>query len=815
MRYSLNGEWNLRSETLNLQCAGIVPGSVYGDLLRNKLIEDPFDQDNEASVRDLMNHDFTYTREFTLDASDLLRTNYLVCEGIDTLGEIFVNGNLLSTTDNMHRTWRFLLDGFVREGSNSLKIKLKSCLKYIREKDQNCAYPLYQARDAVLGFIHIRKGSSMFGWDWGPQLPDAGIWRNIFIDSVEGAYLDDVILHQDHSEANLVRLSIAVSGIPMKDGKASVFTRVQLFDPTGSLIYEAKKALNAKENFFVLVQNPLKWYPIGYGKQPLYTLLIALIKNDKTLEEKRLTVGLRETHVKRENDAYGQSFTFVVNGIEVFGKGSDYIPEDNLLGRTNKELTRDLLQSAVDANHNMIRVWGGGIYPADYFFDLCDELGILVWQDMMFACAVYDMNDEAWVSTMKVEIADNLKRMRHHACISLICGNNENETAIEHWNVPSKELSMQFYRQQYDVVVAGLVREYAPDLDWWPSSPSSGETFKDSNSDRFGDMHYWGVWHNNEPISWYRKYFPRFMSEFGIQSFPCLKTIKTFAREKDLNIFSDIMEQHQKNNTANDKILNYIGKMFRYPKDFSSLLYVSQLIQAEGVRYGVEHWRRNYGRCMGALYWQLNDCWPVASWSGIDYFHRWKTLHYHSKKFYQPILLSIAEEGTNASIHITNDTLQVLNGIVSWRLYDFDGKILQADQLPAAVQKQSAQKITDLSFTLDRKTAMATVLYACFSENGHLIAENQVSFAPDKHLKLKKPVITIQTALQDNRVEITLVSDQFAKYVELSLGEEDAIFSDNYFFLIPNQPKKITMNNHHSVQSIQGKLLLRSLVDTY
>jgi beta-mannosidase len=245
MRYSLNGEWILRSETLNLQCEGIVPGSVYGDLLRNKLIEDPFDQDNEASARDLMNHDFTYSRTFTLSADDLRRTNYLVCEGIDTLGEIVVNGNLLSTTDNMHRTWQFLLDGFVQEGQNTLEIRLRSCLKYIREKEKNRPYPLYQARDAVRGFIHLRKGSSMFGWDWGPQLPDAGIWRNIFIDSVEGAYLDDVIIRQDHSESDLVFLSITVNGILMKDTNHQVTTQIQLFHPDGTLIFTEEKALNA------------------------------------------------------------------------------------------------------------------------------------------------------------------------------------------------------------------------------------------------------------------------------------------------------------------------------------------------------------------------------------------------------------------------------------------------------------------------------------------------------------------------------------------------------------------------------------------
>ena len=328
-------------------------------------------------------------------------------------------------------------------------------------------------------------------------------------------------------------------------------------------------------------------------------------------------------------------------------------------------------------------------------------------------------------------------------------------------------------------------------------------------------MHYWGVWHNNEPISWYRKYYPRFMSEFGIQSFPSIKTVRTFARPADENIFSYIMEQHQKNKTANDKILNYVGKMFRYPKDFESLLYVSQLIQAEGVRYGVEHWRRHYGRCMGAIYWQLNDCWPVASWSGIDYFQRWKALHYHSKKFFAPVLLSLCENGTEVSIHLTNDTLKPMSGRVDWKLVAFDGVIRQSGSVPAELPAQAAVKVETLAFDLTKDERFGTVLYAAFLAGETTIADNQVSFAPDKHLCLADPKIRTDVREDDGRYLITLTAGSFAKYVELSHPALDPVFSDNYFFLLPGEAKTITCPSTGDLEAFRKQLAIRSLFETY
>lgn len=811
MRQSLNGIWQLSSAALSKSFEGIVPGSVYGDLLRHGVIPDPFDQENEAEVREWMRHDFAYERAFAFRPQAGTRRVDLVFEGIDTLSSIYLDGELIAQTDNMHRTYRFDVTDRLREGLHILRIELHSCLEYIRQKDAACPYPLFQVKDAVKGYIHIRKGSSMFGWDWGPQLPDAGLWRDVYLEQFAQASIDDVDIRQTH-RANAVALTVSLASI--LHGNVWPTLAARLIGPDGTVHSSQRRTLDASTVLSFDIADPQLWYPTGYGLQPLYTL--ELVVEDGLDEPQTLfyRIGLRTMQIRREKDQWGESFEIVVNGIRVFAKGGDYIPEDNLLGRTNQALTRDLLESAVAANHNTVRVWGGGHYPNETFYDLCDELGLLVWQDLMFACSVYDMNDAAWVATVEPEIVDNVKRIRHRACLALICGNNENEVAIAHWGVPSRELSMEFYRRQYEEWFADLCGRLAPDVFYWPSSPSSGDHFKDPNADHSGDMHYWGVWHMNEPIAAYRAIYPRFMSEFGIQSFPSMKTVRTFAREGDFNIFSPVMENHQKNGTANEKILNYVGKMFRYPKDFASLMVVSQLIQAEGLRYGVEHWRRHYGRCMGAVYWQLNDCWPVASWSSIDYYHRWKALHYHSKKFFASVLLSILDEGATLSFHLTNDTLKPVSGSVQIVWMTFDGQVLDIDQIDAFVPAQASAKLHAKTYPVAKNQKRNTFVRAVYFDHGEPVSEAVVCFSPDKHLELEKPGIRVCAIRLGEEIEISLTAERFARFVELET-DADLRYSDNYFHLTPGIPKKVRVKTNQDLDTFKKQLRIRSLHDTY
>lgn len=804
---SLHGEWILSSTFLDKNIIGTVPGSVYNDLLNHQIISDPFVGDNEYFTRDIMNYGFIYTRKFQL--KNLNQHHFLVCEGLDTLANIYLNNKLLAKTNNMHRTYRFNANEWLIEGENEIRIELESPIKYLESKVKASGYKLFQASDAIEGYPYLRKGSSMFGWDWGPQLPDAGIWRDIYIESIEDAFIQDVLINQTHKE-KVVVLEINTNQEIYNDTHHYGYI-VSIKNSEGFIISNEQFSLD--DSILMTIKEPKKWYPIGYGSQNLYIVTIQLCIDNEVIDEIIKRIGLREINLIQEPDQYGESFTINVNGIDIFCKGANYIPEDNLLPRTNKDLTYDLLKSAIDANHNMIRVWGGGIYPPTYFYDICDELGLLVWQDLMFACAAYDSTDSAWLETTKHEIIDNLIRIRHHPSIALICGNNENETAIECWNVEEQETAKELYVKHYIEFLQPLVQTYFPSITYWRSSPASKELFKDTNSDNYGDMHYWGVWHANEPITYYRKLYPRFMSEFGLQSFPTLKTIKTFAKDDELNIFSYVLEQHQKNKTSNSKILNYIGKMYQYPKDFDYLLYVSQIIQAEGIRYGVEHWRRNYGRCMGILYWQLNDCWPVASWSSIDYYHRWKVLHYHSKKFYQPILVSICEHHNQADVHMTNDTLHQIQGDLHWELLDLSGHVIETDNIAVTIEKQSSKEICKLTFDFNQKEFMDKVLYCDFKMDNQMISSNEVCFVPDKYLKLQKPEIICKLIETEKGYNIELESQTYAKFVEVSVRDTDVRLSDNYFNLIPKKPKIIHIKTEKKLSI--SDLLFKTLNESY
>lgn len=806
---TLNGSWLLTAKDLGLSIHAEVPGSIYQDLLEAKIIPDPFYRDNEDIVRPYMNHDYGYSRAFYIEEEDLFnRQLKLVFAGIDTLADVYVNDQLILNSSNMHRRYTVDITGLLKAGINKIYVLIHSPLKYIKQEEENYPHPLFQVSDGIKGYVHLRKAHYMFGWDWGPQLPDGGIWRDVFIESILQAKFDDVLVEQNHHQDS-VALTIQAN-LSNKDLSEGII-KLELFDPSQELIYESNEEI--QKLMSIDIADPKRWFPIGYGDQNLYRLKLSLYSNQSLLDVYETTIGLRKVHLRQETDIWGESFTLEINGVKVFAKGSNYIPEDNLLSRTTYDLTYDLLKSARDANHNMVRVWGGGIYPPTYFYDICDQLGLMVWQDLMFACSIYPMDKAAFVSSIKAEIADNIKRIRNHPSLVLICGSNENETAIEHWNIPSLAISKDYYIKQYLDIIPNILNKELANIPYWRSSPASKDLFVDSNSDNYGDMHYWGVWHNNEPFTNYRKYYPRFMSEFGIQSFPTIETINTFAIEADKNIFSYVMEKHQKNKTANSKILNYIGSYFKYPKDFESLLFVSQAIQAEGVRYGVEHWRRNYGRCMGILYWQLNDCWPVASWSSIDYYHRWKILHYHSKKFYAPILLSIEETFSNAKIVITNDSLNDIVGQVTYQFVAFDGEILLTNTSQVFINAQSKKQVVDYEFLYQRETLTHTYLYSALEVKGQIISENTAFFLPDKHLNLVQPEIGYTLAKESNLYRIKLISKSLAKFVELKVAGTDIIFSDNYFHLMANKEKIVTFVSNKDIHKDQ--IRVKSLIDTF
>ena len=528
-------------------------------------------------------------------------------------------------------------------------------------------------------------------------------------------------------------------------------------------------------------------------------------------------IGLRTMTMQRKKDQYGESFAHEVNGKAFFAMGADYIPEEHLLGRRSEEKTRKLLEDCKLANFNVIRVWGGGFYPDDWFFDICDELGLVVWQDFMFACSVYELTPE-FEANIRKEFADNIKRLRHHASLGLWCGNNEMEMFVDERCWVTKASEVRDYLFMYERIIPEVLREYDPETFYWPASPSSGGSFDNPNDPDRGDVHYWKVWHGNRPFSEYRKHFFRYASEFGFQALPSQKTIETFTEDPDdWNLFSYIMERHQRNYGANGKIMNYMQQTYRYPGDFDTVIYASQLLQADAIRYGVEHFRRNRGRCMGAVYWQLNDCWPVISWSSIDYTGRWKALHYYAKRFFAPVMISCQEESWltqeanmnrqhfqfEKSIHlnVTNETLKDREILVKWYVRNAAAEILREEH--AKIQVPALESVWLPKAELPEIDVFTQYVSFEAWENGKCISEGTVIFSYPKYFRYENPELSCK--VEGN--QITVSSPVYAKSVEILNEQEDLVLSDNYFDL---------NGDSRTVEILRGKpegLKLRSVWD--
>lgn len=812
----LNGSWSMKRTAEQSWIPAVVPGSMYNDLLTAGLMEDPFYRDNEEKALELSSFDYEYVRQFTPEPA-LLRCDRILlhCEGLDTLAHITLNGQKLASTDNMHRTYEFNVKGLLKEGENTLHIVFSSPTAYIEKKNRE--ETLWGPDDSIKGFPHIRKAHCMFGWDWGPKLPDMGIWRDIYLLGYESARLEDVYVTQHHTPGS-VSLSFRLTHSQTIGD--TLTARILVTGPEGEASETSLPLSDTTEVASVVIDNPSLWWPNGFGSQPLYSARIELLNKGEIADYREMKLGLRTITVRREPDAWGESFEFVVNGLSVFAMGADYIPEDNILARCTPLKTERLLKDCVAANFNCVRVWGGGHYPPDYFYDKCDELGLLVWQDHLFACGVYSMT-EAFTENITREIEDNVRRIRHHASLALWCGNNEMEEAWVSWGFPKPPKLRSDYIKQFEFIIPRIMKETDPNTFYWPSSPSSGGNFDNPNDENRGDVHYWQVWHGNKPFTDYRNFFFRFVSEFGFQSFPGIETIKSFTLPEDRNIFSHVMENHQKNGSANGKILFYLASTFKYPKDFESLLYASQLLQAEAMKYGVEHWRRNRGRCMGAIYWQLNDCWPVASWASIDSFGRWKALHYFAKRFFAPVLLSACEEGTKVSLHVTNETPSAFCGEVSWKLSKTTGETVAEGSSPVSAEKLSAVKALDLDFAdtlTDKASLREHYLSFALKKDGDVISESTVLFVQPKHLTLAKPEIKVSFGETPDKLILRLGTDVLAKYLALETGAWNVVFSDNYFDLLPGDEKVITVSKADAPEgfnlaSLQEALQIRSQWD--
>ena len=816
---NLNGKWKMRRRDKADWQLGAVPGSVYHDLMNSGQLSDPFYRDNEYETLEISKYGFEYKRDFKVE-EELSRCDVinLLCEGLDTLATVYVNGFEVLKANNMHRTYEINIKKWIKLGLNHIWIAFDSPIEYVLHKQAQRR--LINSGDAIEGISHLRKAHYMFGWDWGPKLPDMGIWRNISIRGYNVGKIDDIYITQRHSE-DKVDLGIRVCLEKWQPQSCDLCVKVTA--PNG-MVWDSTTSIDQEEHLSVVIEKPQLWWPNNLGKQPLYEVEVILLEKDKELERQSFRIGLRTLGVKREKDQWGESFQFEVNGISFFSMGADYIPEDNILARISRQKTEVLIKSCVEANFNSIRVWGGAYYPEDYFYDLCDEYGLVVWQDLMYACGMYELTKE-FEATVIEEAVDNMKRLRHHASLGLWCGNNEMEVGWDEWGWTEPEsLDLKAdYIKLFEYILPNIAKKVDPNTFYWLASPSSAGSFYKPNDENYGDMHYWGVWHERKPFTDYRKIFPRYMSEFGIQSFPCLKTIESFTLPEDRNIFSYVMESHQKNATGNEKILYYISDHFKYPKDFDSLLYVSQLIQAEGLRYGVEHWRRNRGRCMGAIYWQLNDCWPVASWSSIDYFGRWKALHYMAKKFFSPIMISACEEKTKVDLHISNESLEKVTGKLTWSLKDSKCNVLHEGSTLIELEALTSKAFQSLDFSEQlnsKKQLREAYLEVTLLKEEKPISCCTVLFVKAKHFNFIDPKISTEIFEEKDQFVIKVKSQAFAKFVELNMKEADAVFSDNFFDLSAGMDKMITVQKNRlsegiSLEAFKRQLTIRSIFDTY
>ncbi len=796
-KYSLNGKWRMTGNGYDVE--GNIPGSVYSFLyIDNKLLPDPYFRDNELIYLKISEHEYKFEKSFEYSKKQGSPV-FLVCEGLDTLCDIYLNGEKVASTQNMHIKYRFDVTDLLSDGENKIELVFAPVNPYIKEKHKNDPWPA--AFQPLAGFNQIRKAHCMHGWDWGPRLPDAGIWRKIYLLEKDSAEIINASIVQRHEDGR-------VFVTPKVETDKAADLRVKVTSPDGEVFeIEANKESEIKDAKL--------WWPNGLGAQDLYTFTFEVLENGEVKDTCEKRIGLRTRRLVREKDKWGESFYHEINSVGIFAMGADYIPEDNIFARITEERTRELLTHCKNSNFNAIRVWGGGYYPDDYFFDICDELGIIVFLDLMFACALYDP-DERMMGEICEEVRQNVERVSHHACLGVVCGNNENEMLYERYY---DDRFRNVYYRMYEDLFPGIIKGIDPDIPYISSSPTTCGHFIEPNNENYGDCHYWEVWHGGLPFSAYRRTNFRYLSEFGFQSFPCLKTVESFTEEYDRNIFSRIMEMHQRNGTANGKILNYLAQTFRYPTEFGTLLYASQLLQAEAIRYGVEHFRRNRGRCMGALYWQVNDIWPVASWASIDYYGRFKPLQYVAKRFFEPVIISCCEIGetttresadmeqgyydyaTKATLCVTNDTLSEVKGVAKWTLRNANSEVLERGETEVTVAPMSALWLSEIDFN---KTDVDRNHFTYeFVVDGENVSSGSVLFTAPKYYRFEDPRLTWE---KDGDI-ITVRSEAYAKYVEIDALDGDLILSDNYFDMEKGEVKVRVLKGNAE------KIVLRSVYD--
>lgn len=790
------------------------PGCIHTDLLRHRLIGDPFWGAREKELAWIGERDWAYRTEVRLPRAE--GCLQLVAHGLDTIAEVRLDGKLLGRTDNMFRRHAWDVRAAADGKKHQLDVVFRSVFPEIRRRSRHHDFAGHEWCDSVGGCSTVRKSQCNFGWDWGPRLVTCGFFRPVELQSWQGNRLNHVHVAQHHWRGG-VEIGLRPE-LETPDRRAR-FRTVLSF---------CGRQVAAADGLSLRVRDPQLWWPNGHGPQPLYDLSVELMENGKPVSAWHRRIGLRTVELERKPDRFGESFRFAVNGRPLFAKGANWIPAHAFPHALSRPDYEPLLRSAAAANMNMIRCWGGGMYEHEAFYDLCDELGLLVWQDFMFACALYP-GDRAFLDSVAVEAGQQVKRLQHRACLALWCGSNEIEQMPGEIVKTAKRRKAHldlFYR-----VLSNAVEKYDGATVYWPSSPHNPEGFeKGHNNVRAGDAHLWDVWHSLAPVNTYEKQQHRFVSEFGMQSFPHPEVAAQFCPPRDCNILSPAFEAHQKNGGGNATIMHYTGKLFRFPRDYDALSYLSQLNQAHCMRVAVEHFRRNMPRTMGTLYWQLNDCWPAASWSSLDHGGRWKALQHEARRFYAPVLLSPVVLGEE-SLHMTSNTVRrdfrgvawhvVADAVepgtaeLVWKLHLLEGGVVARGRKKFTLQPGSSHRVatSNLRRQLAEHGPDRVVLEGEVRRRGKVLARNTALFVAPRLLELRRSPVRMRVSRgSDGKWKVTVSAPTYHHRLELSLPGAAAFWSDNFFDLLPGTPRSVELSGVERFDA--KKIRLRSLVHT-
>lgn len=816
-RRELSPFWQFREAGSGDWLPATVPGIVHTDLLANGKIPDPFFRTNERDLQWIDKKDWEYRTILDIDADTLAYDHLELCfAGLDTYADVFLNDALVFSADNMFRRWTADIKAHARAGQNDLRVLLRSPIHEGLKKLASLGFDLPAVVDwseiGGLGDKKIgmftRKAGYHYGWDWGPRFVTSGIWRNVELRAWNGARISDLHIVQNSLSPDMADLTAVFEIVSDVSGPAVVeLDESQERATTRHVRTQIKPGFNRVEVRFA-VARPRLWWTNGLGEPYLYEFTGRLV-TARAIDQRAIRIGLRTLRIVQNRDADGASFYVELNGVPVFMKGADYIPNDSFLPRVSRAVYQRVVRSAVDTHMNMLRVWGGGIYEDDAFYDLCDENGILVWQDFMFACVMYPGEAE-FLDNVREEAIDNVRRLRNHPCIALWVGNNEIDTAWQN-DVPNggwgwkQKYSPDQRAQMWDAyqaifyrILPAVVAQHDPQRFYWPSSPLAAWDGQSevrhadvTAKEQSGDLHYWGVWWGQKPFSVYRERIGRFMSEYGFQSFPEFRTIQAYAVPGDYDILSEVMQAHQRSAIGNATIATYMARDYKVPKDFRQFLYVGQVLQAEGVRIAMEAHRARRPYCMGSLFWQINDCWPVASWSSIDYFGRWKALQYFARKSFAPVLVTSNLDGNAVTIRVINDRLQSSAAILTLSVMDFRGNLVRSTQQDLTLRANSSE----IAFTALASDLLAgyppetVLLHASLAIGGEPPAEDVLYFSPVKDLALPSTSIAVTVKETGSGYAIALSSPTLAKNVYLGLDQVDGTFDDNYFDLLPNTIK--------------------------